>query len=68
MANKPKQVTILDRPLSCHHCGAHTFFERTIAMNDADASFLGLEWFTQRGAFCYVCSDCGHVHWFMPTN
>lgn len=37
-------------------------------MNGSDASFFGLEWFTQRGAFCYTCSECGHVHWFMPTD
>jgi predicted nucleic-acid-binding Zn-ribbon protein len=68
MPDKAKQVTVDDRQLKCHHCGRTQFYERTIAMNDAGASLFGLEWFTQRGAFCYICSKCGHVHWFMPTE
>jgi len=68
MTEAPKEVTIRDRQLVCHHCSNTRFFERTIAMNDSGASFFGLEWFTQRGAFCYICSECGHVHWFMPTE
>ena len=68
MANGPSEVTIHDNKLACHHCKGSQFFERTIAMHDSGASFFGLEWFTQRGAFCYICSECGHVHWFMPTE
>jgi hypothetical protein len=68
VANEPTKVTIRERPLACHHCQGTEFFERTIAMNDSGASFFGLEWFTQRGAFCYICSECGHVHWFLPTE
>lgn len=68
MADGPSEVTIHDRKLACHHCEGTLFVERTIAMNDAGASLFGLEWFTQRGAFCYICTGCGHVHWFMPTE
>jgi DNA-directed RNA polymerase subunit RPC12/RpoP len=66
MADDAQEVTIAERALSCQHCGGKHFFERTIAMNDAGASFFGLEWFTARGAFCYICTECGHVHWFLP--
>jgi hypothetical protein len=66
MAKEPEKVVIHDRQLVCHHCGGQRFFHRTVAMSGAGASFFGLEWFTQGGAFCYTCSDCGHVHWFLP--
>lgn len=57
---------IAERALSCRHCGGKRFFERTVVMTDASASFLGFDRFGSRGAFCYVCSECGHVHWFLP--
>jgi predicted nucleic-acid-binding Zn-ribbon protein len=68
MGQDPEEVFVNDRQLVCHHCGATRFHTRTVAMHGAGASFFGLEWFTQQGAFCHVCSDCGHVYWFLPKT
>jgi hypothetical protein len=60
------EVTVADHPLVCHHCGGKRFYERTVTMHGAAGDFLGLDWFSARGAFCYTCSNCGYVHWFLP--
>ena len=68
MSKDPQEVIVEGRQLVCQHCGGKRFLTRTVAMNGAGASFVGVEWFTQRGAFCHACSDCGHVHWFLPKD
>lgn len=66
MAHQPEEVVVHGKSLTCAHCGGRTFYTRTVAVHGAGASLLGIEWFTQRGAFCHTCSDCGHMHWFLP--
>lgn len=66
MSSQPEEVVIAERQLVCAHCGGRRFSQRVVAMNPAGASFFGLEWFSSPGAFCYACSECGHVHWFLP--
>jgi len=64
MAREAREVMIHDRQLVCQHCGGERFFDRAIEVHGA--SFL--DWFTQPGAICYTCSDCGYMHWFTPKE
>ena len=65
MATECQEVVIHDRRLVCTQCGGQRFFQRTVPMYGAGASFFGLEWFTQHAAFCYTCSDYGQVDGFI---
>jgi hypothetical protein len=35
-------------------------------LHGAIASFFDLEWTGPR-ADCYVCAQCGYIHWFLPV-
>lgn len=57
-------VTIRGRDLECVVCGNTQFRHRNAQLHTALASFFDLEWLGPT-ADCYVCRDCGYVHWFL---
>ncbi len=52
--------------LTCRVCNNARFRHRRAQMHGALASFFNIEW-TSPSADCYICTQCGYVHWFMPT-
>lgn len=52
--------------LTCRVCNHARFRHRRAQMHGALASFFNIEW-TSPSADCYICTQCGYVHWFMPT-
>lgn len=63
----PQSYEIAGRPLRCVVCGHDQFRQRSAQLNTAGASFLGLDWANQ-SAWCFVCEQCGYIHWFLPTE
>ena len=59
-----KQVTVQGAKLACQVCGCDRFFLTKGQLNTAMASFFGVDW-TNPTAACYVCDQCGFVHWFL---
>ena len=59
------QVTIAGKLLTCQFCGYDQFEGRQAQLNTAAASFFGFDW-ANASAECYVCSQCGYIHWFLP--
>jgi hypothetical protein len=57
------EYEIAGRVLSCHHCQHKEFTRRLALMNTSGLSMLGLD-FANKDAVCYVCDQCGFVHWF----
>lgn len=53
--------------LKCAVCGHARFRHRRAQLQSALASFFDVEW-TAPSADCYICNNCGFVHWFMPTR
>ncbi|MGE0145561.1 MAG: hypothetical protein AB7I19_15745 [Planctomycetota bacterium] len=52
-----------DKYLTCGACAHDLFVERSWQLNTGLASFFGFDW-ANYSATCYVCVECGYVHWF----
>lgn len=53
--------------LTCLICKNDGFWQKEAQLNTAVASFFNLDW-TNPSAICYVCDNCGHIHWFLPLE
>jgi len=62
---EPIGVDIRGRPLACLVCGHEGFWKREAQLNTAAASFFNFDW-ANRSGLCYVCAQCGYIHWFLP--
>ena len=63
--SEPKrQTTVTGQALHCLVCGNDLFYERKAQLNTAVATFLNFDWANQSGD-CFVCSECGYIHWFL---
>ncbi len=65
MSNQPQPVTIGTIQLRCAICGYDRFREREAQLNTAAATFFNFDW-ANASAVCYVCAQCGYIHWFLP--
>jgi predicted nucleic-acid-binding Zn-ribbon protein len=61
------QTTVTGKPLLCLVCGNDHFHERKAQLNTAVATFLNFDWANQSGD-CFVCSECGYIHWFVLSE
>ncbi|MBL0309370.1 MAG: DNA-binding protein [Bacteroidetes bacterium] len=61
---EPKGYTVKDKPMACVYCKNELFFMRSALLNTSGAEFLGMAW-ANRGAKCFVCSECDYIHWFI---
>lgn len=65
--SKEEPVEILERPLRCAICGHDRFWHRKAQLHTAMGAILNFGW-AQRSATCYVCGNCGYIHWFLPKQ
>ena len=63
--SEPQPATVAGFVLRCEICKHDRFWHRSTQLHTAVASFFNLEW-TQPSADCYVCAQCGYIHWFLP--
>jgi predicted nucleic-acid-binding Zn-ribbon protein len=61
-----REVSVAGHPLRCQVC-EYTRFYRREARLTAGASFFGQDWANSQ-AECFVCEQCGYVHWFMRNR
>src|SRR5688572_28585261 len=61
-----REITIAGRRIRCQVC-EYTRFYRREAEFSTGASFFGQDWANSK-ADCYVCEQCGFVHWFVKTR
>lgn len=64
---EPETVNVLGRPLQCVVCSNDRFYPRKAQLHSGVASFFNIEWIGPT-CTCVVCSACGYVHWFLPTD
>ena len=60
----PEPQIIKGQPLHCLVCNHDHFYSRNAQLNTAGMEFMDLGWANQ-SATCFVCSECGYVHWFL---
>lgn len=53
--------------LACAVCKNDEFWTRRTLMNTPGMTLFGIEW-ANKSALNYVCSQCGHVMWFLNQN
>ena len=63
----PLPVEVGGRALTCQVCGGGGFWRRNVQVSVAAATMFNLDW-ADRTATCYVCAQCGHIHWFMKAH
>ena len=61
-----REVRIAGRQLRCQVCDYTRFFRREARLTTG-ASLFGQDW-TNSKANCFVCEQCGYVHWFVRTR
>jgi hypothetical protein len=61
-----REVRVAGHQLRCHVCDFTRFFRREARL-PTGAAFFGQDW-TNSKANCFVCEQCGYVHWFMRTR
>jgi hypothetical protein len=52
------------KKLTCTFCSNDTFYTRQEQLHSPARTLLNLEW-TDNAATCFVCSNCGYMHWFL---
>ena len=57
----------LEITLKCVVCDHKKFSQRSAQLNTAAATFFNFDW-ANASATCYVCKNCGYIHWFLPTT
>lgn len=61
------KVTINDQTLSCSHCGHDKFAKREGLINTTWVTLFRFPFFN-KSARCFVCKNCGYLHWFVDTE
>ncbi|MCA1830306.1 MAG: hypothetical protein LC663_02140 [Actinobacteria bacterium] len=61
-----REVSIAGHQLRCQVCDFTRFLSREARLSTG-ASAFGQDW-TNSKADCFVCEQCGYVHWFVPTH
>jgi hypothetical protein len=61
-----REVRVAGHQLRCQVCDFTRFFRRETRLATG-ASAFGQDWMNSK-ADCYVCEQCGFVHWFLPTH
>ena len=62
--DEPETAAVKGHPLRCEICHHERFWHRRAQLHTAVASFFNFEW-AQPSADCYVCAECGYIHWFL---
>lgn len=61
-----REVRVAGRQLRCQVCDYTRFYGREARLTTG-ASLFGQDW-TNSKADCFVCEQCGFVHWFVRTR
>ncbi len=60
-------VSIKNKTLNCSHCGHDKFDKREGILNTSWVMFFRFG-FWNRSASCFICRDCGFLHWFVSPD
>ena len=62
---EPETFEVQGVQLKCQVCGHRRFWRTEGQLNTSVATFFNLDW-TNLTATCFVCDQCGYIHWFLP--
>ena len=64
-AKEAKSYEVAGKKLRCQICGHEQFWTREAQLNTAAATFFNVDWLN-KPALCFICDQCGFIHWFVP--
>jgi len=64
MKKEPQIVTFKGHELKCPICSTNLFRTRKVLLNTEIKTFFSLD-FTDPSAFCFICSNCNYILWFL---
>ena len=64
--SEAREVRVAGQQLRCQVCDYTRFFRREAGLTGA-SSFFGQDWANSK-ASCFICEQCGFVHWFVRTH
>lgn len=62
-----REIRIAGHQLRCQVCDYTRFFRREAGLSTGAPSFFGQDW-ANSTATCFICEQCGYVHWFVRTR
>jgi predicted nucleic-acid-binding Zn-ribbon protein len=60
----PGAFFLIDKKITCPHCGGEMFEPGSILLNTPAMTFFGLDW-ANRTATTLLCTTCGQIQWFV---
>ncbi|MEX2393433.1 MAG: hypothetical protein WD826_03025 [Actinomycetota bacterium] len=61
-----REISVAGHALRCQVCDFPRFYRKEAELTTG-AAFFGQDW-TNSKADCFVCEQCGFVHWFVRTR
>lgn len=62
-----REIQIAGRQLRCQVCDYTRFYRREAGLSTGASNVFGQDWANSQ-ATCFVCEQCGYVHWFVRTH
>jgi predicted nucleic-acid-binding Zn-ribbon protein len=62
-----REVRIAGKHLRCQVCDYTRFFRREASLSTGASTTFGQDWANSK-ANCFICEQCGFVHWFARTH
>lgn len=62
-----REVQIAGSQFRCQVCDYTRFFRREADLSTGASSSFGQDWANSK-ASCFICEQCGYVHWFVRAR
>jgi len=62
-----REVQIAGKQLRCQVCDYTRFFRREAGLSTGASNVFGQDWASSQ-ASCFICEQCGYVHWFVRAR
>ena len=62
-----REIQIAGSQLRCQVCDYTRFFRREAALSTGASNVFGQDWANSQ-ASCFICEQCGYVHWFVRAR
>src|SRR5688500_7389425 len=59
-----REIKIAGKQLRCQVCDYTRFYRREAGLSSGASNVFGQEW-AHSQATCFICEQCGYVHWFV---
>jgi hypothetical protein len=62
-----REVLVAGKQLRCQVCEYPRFFRREAGLSTGASNVFGQDWANSQ-ASCFICEQCGYVHWFVRAR